>query len=548
MGKYFTGADPQSREPPIPAGKSSGSPPLYGLIVIVITLLCVYVIFRGSSLFNPGYRLIDHIFAILLLAAEAFIIFHGIGYLATVIRVNRSQKAAQAPVFTSYAEPYVAVIVASFNEDPAMLEDTLVSVANLDYTNKHLYLLDDSTNEDMQKGAQALAEKYGYSYVHRATRRGYKAGALNDLLKGLDEKYLAIFDADQKPVYNFLREIVPILEEEPKLAFVQTPQYYANTEYSPVARGAFYQQAIFYEYICEGKDTTNAVFCCGTNVVFLTQALRSIGGFDESTVTEDFATSLRCHLAKWKSLYYNRVSVSGLGPETLAGYFTQQTRWATGTIGTLKKVVAAFLRKPTNLKLGQWWEYSLSGSYYLIGWANLILMVCPIVYVLFGVRPLIASSLYYLAAFVPYFIVSLYVFYLSMGIRGYRPRDLFRGQAIGFISFWAHITASVAAALGKQRTFGVTPKGAAGRLPLRYLAPHITLFTLSLVAVVIGIYRVVAMSDYATLVNVIWATYHIVLLGSMFYFNRSFRGYPDTHIFRDWSETEPEKGGVTEDV
>jgi hypothetical protein len=34
----------------------------------------------------------------------------------------------------------------------------------------------------------------------------------------------------------------------------------------------------------------------------------------------------------------------------------------------------------------------------------------------------------------------------------------------------------------------------------------------------------------------------------MFYFNRSFRGYPDTHIFRDWSETEPEKGGVTEDV
>ena len=326
-----------------------------------------------------------------------------------------------------------------------------------------------------------------------------------------------------------------MLEEDEKVAFVQTPQFYANTEYSPVTRGAYYQQAVFYEYTCEGKNTSNAMFCCGTNVVLRTEALRIVGGFDETSVTEDFATGLRLHIKGWKSLYYNKVFVYGLGPETLAGYFTQQMRWATGTIGVFKMIVSIFLRHPRALRLGQWWEYILSGSYYFIGWANLIFMLCPIAFILFGIRPLIAEPLFYLAAFVPYFVISLYLFYLSMGARGYRVRDLFIGQSIGLISFWILITSSVVAMLGKRSAFSVTPKGVGGGLPIRYLTPQLAILTLSLIAVVIGSYRMVADSNIVMLINVLWAFYHIILLGSVFYFNRPFRGYSDAHIFRDWA-------------
>jgi cellulose synthase (UDP-forming) len=456
------------------------------------------------------------------------------GYLMTVIKSTRKYRETGTRVFGISVAPSVAVVVASYNEDPTVLEDTIVSITNLDYANKQVYLLDDSTKEDLQKGAETLAHSYECTYVHRVNRRGYKAGAINDLLKTLKEKYIAVFDADQKPAYNFLKEVVPLLEEDERIAFVQTPQFYANTQHSSVAKAAAYQQAVFYEYICEGKSTSNAMFCCGTNVVLRVEALRSIGGFDETSVTEDFATSLLLHLDGWKSRYYNKVMTSGIGPETLAGYFTQQMRWAMGNIGIFKKIVLTFFRKPWALRPAQWSEYLFSSSYYFIGWAYLIFVISPVAYILLGIRPLITEPLLYLAAFVPYFIVSLYTFYFTMGIRGYRPLDLFRGQSIGFISFWVLINASIVAILGRKRAFGVTPKGVTGRLAIRYLTPQLVLLALSLTAVAVGIYRVVAIADLTALITVFWAAYHVILFLPIFSFNRAFRGYPDTRIFANW--------------
>ena len=528
----------QQEVPPIPRRRDYTNAVLYSSVLVLLTLLCIYVLFRGVSLFNPGYRWIDHIFAILLICAEIFVIFHAIGYLAAMVRSFRDYRVTRISVFVPFVEPPVSVVIASFNEEVAMLEDTIVSVTNLEYANKKVYILDDSTNENLQKGIQALAEKYGCNYVHRIDRRGYKAGAINDLLKVVKDKYLAIFDADQKPVYNFLKETIPLLEEDEKLAFVQTPQFYANSACSPIAKGAHFQQAIFYEYICEGKSTSNAMFCCGSNVALRTEALRDVGGFDETSVTEDFATSLRLHMRGWKSLYYNKVFIYGLGPETLAGYFTQQMRWAMGTMSVFKKLITSFFRNPGALRLGQWGEYLLSSSYYFIGWANLIFMVSPAAYIIFGIRPLIAEPLFYFAAFVPYFFASLFVFYRSMGIRGYKASDLVRGQTIGFICFWVLIVSSVVAMSGKKRPFAVTPKGVQGKLPIKYLTPQLMMLTLSLVAVAVGLYRVVATTDFAMLINILWVAYHSLLLGSVFYFNRSFRGYPDRHIFRDWAESQ----------
>ena len=63
------------------------------------------------------------------------------------------------------------------------------------------------------------------------------------------------------------------------------------------------------------------------------------------------------------------------------------------------------------------------------------------------------------------------------------------------------------------------------------------MLTLSLIAVAVGLYRVVSTTDFVMLINIFWVAYHSFLLGSVFYFNRSFRGYPDTHIFRDWAES-----------
>jgi len=273
VSRLFKEVDTRAQDSPLPAPKNNAMVLMRGILLVAFTLLCVYITFRGASLFHAGYSIVDRIFAVLLLSAELFVMLHSTGYLATLFRANKAYDITRSNLLTPTVAPMVAVLIASFNENPEMLEDTIAAVNNMDYVNKHVFLVDDSTDEKLKRETEALTVKYGCTFVHRANRRGFKAGAINDLLKDLREKYVAIFDADQKPVHNFLKETVPLLEADEALAFVQTPQFYANTQHSAVARGASYQQAVFYEFICEGKSTVNAMFCCGTNVVMCARAL-----------------------------------------------------------------------------------------------------------------------------------------------------------------------------------------------------------------------------------------------------------------------------------
>src|SRR6185295_5712470 len=110
--------------------------------------------------------------------------------------------------------------------------------------------------------------------------------------------------------------------------------------------------------------------------------------FDETSVTEDFATSVRLHAGGWKTAYVNQTYVVGMGPETLPAYFTQQMRWAMGTLAVGLRIFRQLLKKPGALRAGQWWEYLMSGTYYFVGFANFIFMLAPIAFMFFNVRPM----------------------------------------------------------------------------------------------------------------------------------------------------------------
>lgn len=521
------------------------APVVFSSVLLATIFLCIYILFRGFSFFHEGYRLVDRFFAILLFCGQAFIFIHAIGYFLSSYKASKGYEETKKRLVTKYTEPSVAILIATFNESRDILEDTISAISNMDYGNKKIYLLDDSTRKEVQSDGEEVARLYDAVYIHREDRKGYKAGALNDALPEIDAEYIAIFDADQKPVRSFLREVIPLLEEDKSIAFVQTPQYYEKTESTPVAFAAAQQQAVFYEYICEGKNVSDAMFCCGTNVVFNKSALMSIGEnvqgrmmyFDETSVTEDFATSVKFHVRGWRSLYYNRVYVYGIGPETLSGYFTQQMRWAMGTLGVYKKIVKLFLRNPFALSSGQWWEYTLSGTYYFVGWATFFLMICPIAFLLFNVKPLIASPVAYLSAFVPYFFLSMNLFYYTMTKRGYRIKDLWLGQSLGFSSFYIYMKAALVAMLGLKRAFGVTPKGVGGKIPLKDLWVQVLMAFLSAIAGIWGILKVIYLKAdlVAILINVFWVFYHCLLFSALFfYFNKTVEEKKPERIFRSY--------------
>jgi len=499
------------------------------------------------------YPWYEKIAAFFLLFAETFIIVHGIGYFLEIYHVvvrgkGLVQPDEPPPPLASF--PPVAVIVSSYNEPLEVVEDTLISFYNLMYPNKTIYFLDDTRYDlpgrdpdERKRYRQAIDDmcrRIGVD-LFRHQWRGAKAGMINDFLDFIEgkrregfeftnfsgkertekEKYVVVFDADQNPLPDFVGPLVARMEANPRLAFVQTPQYYTNFESNRIARASGLQQAVFYEYICEGKSLTDAMFCCGTNVIFRREALMDVGGFDEASVTEDFATSLKFHLKGWKSAYLGKVLAFGMGPEDLGGYFRQQFRWALGTVGLFRNVLGFFLRNPRQLVLVKWWEYFLSSTHYFIGLVFLILVLCPLLYLFLNVPSYFARPEIYAMFFVPYFVLTITIFFWTLRQRKYVFKDIIQGQLLMAITFPVYIRAAILGLVGVKGKFGITPKAGAMQLPLKALWVQLSMAIMNFSAVIWGINRLIYERDpaIALIVNMAWCLYHFLILSSILYFN-----------------------------
>jgi cellulose synthase (UDP-forming) len=499
---------------------------LEALGILAILAAMTYLIIRGVLLERAKYSLADGIFAVLILSAEAFILFHGIGYAIAIIW---SKKKAQNISVISRAlyssdgqdQPFIAILIPARHEPREVLAKTFITIDNIEYKNKRVYFLDDSIKEEYHREAEELAREYHVTLFRRTKPwHGAKAGIINDFLEQMTEKYLVILDADSNPMPDFLEPLVPIMEANEKLAFIQTPQFYTNIDENRIARAAVLQQAVFYEYICDGKGVVDSMFCCGTNVILRASALRVIGGMDERTVTEDFATSLKFHSHGFSSLYYNHVCVFGMGPEDLIGYFTQQFRWTAGTLQVFKSLVAQFFTKPFSLKPGQWFQYFLSGTYYLVGFAYFMLILGPLFYIFFKVPSFFIQPEVYFLSFLPYMVLSTSVFYFSLRKRNYRPNDLILGQLLGGSSCFVYMKAALAVLLGFKISFGVTSKAKGGAVPYRVIWPQIAVMAATFIALVWAVNRFIYEKEPALIINAFWALYQFLIFSTIFYFNK----------------------------
>jgi cellulose synthase (UDP-forming) len=495
------------------------------LAKIGIINLIIYCLVRITFLCISTFTVFQLTYAIIFFICELFLLVNAFGFFLTIwnvaqnkIKENRNQYIPTPFKYKHY--PSVAVIVAARHEPFDILENTFTTLKNLNYSNKTLYFLDDSTDEKYKEEAEKIALKYSAKLYRREYRHGAKAGIINDFLKTIDEKYLAVFDADQNPMPDFLLETISILENNEKIAFIQTPQVYTNIDIGPVAKGSGMQQAIFYELICEGKNIHNAMFCCGTNVIFRKEALEKVGGFDEDSITEDFSTSLDLHRQGYESYYYNHAVVFGMAPENLVAYFKQQFRWATGTIGIFKKLLKILFKGTKKLTFIQMWEYFLSSTYYFIGWALFILMLSPIINLIFNISAFSGNSIIYFGIFFPYFFISLFLFFLTMKARNYTFSQIYKGIILTYISFPVFMISAVYGLFTKRMKFTITSKGKHADLPFAMLLPYLIMIALSLVAITKGIINLFLLHNYGTIINMLWVVYHLFILLNIFYFNK----------------------------
>ena len=357
--------------------------------------------------------------------------------------------------------------------------------------------------------AEKLAERLGVVCVTRAVGGGAKAGNIEwarQAVGAVGDALLVLFDADQIAEEDFLAQTA-LPFADPSIGWVQTGQYYRNLE-NPVACWANDQQSLFYQVLCPGKAALNAAFICGTNVMLRAEALDEIGGLPQDSVTEDFAASLLLH-PRWRSLFLPDVLAQGLGPMDLKSYFAQQGRWATGTLGVLRRHWRMLLLPGGGLSLPQRVQYGLACTHYLSGLRDLVYLLVPFLFLLLGVSALRGADMpTFLGRFLPYFLFSQLAFWHAAA-----GKTTWRGLVLSFGSFPVLLASLLLVVLGQKTRFAITPKHRSGVRAAPPLLPQLLAGALCLV----GLVMAAASPEDKTLVllSALWLLVMLLMLGGV---------------------------------
>jgi cellulose synthase/poly-beta-1,6-N-acetylglucosamine synthase-like glycosyltransferase len=271
-------------------------------------------------------------------------------HLVLLVRRNRARiaSAQRTEPLGEHELPKVTIQLPLFNESTVAIR-LLQAVSKVDYPADKLevQVLDDSTDETAaltRREVERLARTgLDVVYLHRTNRVGYKAGALAAGLDVAKGELVAVFDADFLPQPDFVRAIVPHFKD-PKVGMVQTRWGHMNRDHSILTK----VQALMLDghHLIENRARFGAGLLfnfSGTGGMWRKSAIRSAGGWQHDTLTEDLDLSYRAQLAGWKFIYREDVVSPSELPEDISALRAQQYRWGKGTVQTARKLLRRVL-------------------------------------------------------------------------------------------------------------------------------------------------------------------------------------------------------------
>jgi cellulose synthase (UDP-forming) len=229
------------------------------------------------------------------------------------------------------------------------------------------------------------------------------------------------------------------------------------------------------------------------------------------SVTEDMATCMRLHGLGWRSAYHDEVLANGLAPEDLQTMLTQRLRWAQGTVQVM------FRENPLvqkGLTVAQRLMYFATMWSYLSGFAALVYIAAPVIYLTLGVLPVSALSTDFFVRLVPFLLVNQLLFFVVAD-----GRPTWRGQQYSLALFPVWIRSFTSAFgnvfLGRSLDFAVTPKEKRQVTRHRWdlVTPQLWAMALLVLALVVGGIRLALgqASPLGTLFNMVWVVFDLVV-------------------------------------
>lgn len=242
------------------------------------------------------------------------------------------------------------------------------------------------------------------------------------------------------------------------------------------------------------------------------------------SVTEDMATCMRLHGMGWRTAYHDEVLAVGLAPEDLQTMLVQRLRWAQGTVQVM------FRENPLlqpRLTLAQRLMYFSTMWSYLSGFAAVVYLAAPMIYLTIGVLPVRALSTDFFVRLVPFLVINQLLFFVVAN-----GRKTWRGQQYSLALFPVWIKSFTSAFgnvfLGRSLDFAVTPKtkqedtGPAWHL----VKPQLYAIVGLVLAAVIGVIRVAVgqANLWGTVFNIVWVIFDLAIFSVIIQAAR-YRGF-----------------------
>jgi hypothetical protein len=342
------------------------------LLAMLLLASTAYLVYAGVLPFVDRLGPLGIVASLLLLLLEASALALSVYYLFEILDVFSRRTRIAHRAEPSY-RPKVAMQVPCYNEPIEVMRETLTALAQLDYPDVIVQVVDNNTKDPrVWRALEQLCRELGprFEFMHLEPWPGYKAGALNEATRRLptEVSILGIVDADYIVKPDFLKAMVGHFADE-RVAFVQTPQNYRDWKDSGYLRGLYYSYRYFFDVTMPARANRNAIIFAGTMGLIRRTALEKIGGWDEGIITEDAEASLRMLGLGMIGVYEPTAWGEGLMPLTFDGLKKQRFRWALGGIQILRRQrreLLPFARHRLRLTWGQRVHY-LFGSVHWFG-------------------------------------------------------------------------------------------------------------------------------------------------------------------------------------
>ncbi|HVM30288.1 MAG TPA: glycosyltransferase [Candidatus Limnocylindrales bacterium] len=365
------------------------------------------------------------------------------------------------------AEPLIGVLIPTAGEPVEMVMRTVRSVLEQDWPRDRLRIVvsDDGHDPQLRRAVRALAEADPHLRIQyndpppRDRRRGTaKAGNLNSALAALttafpDEQihFIETRDADDMVGdAQFLRRVVGHLLSDPKTAYVQTIKDARVREGDPFNN----RELIFYREVMQAKHAANAVFPCGSGLVWRAEALRDIGNFPSWNLVEDLHSGVEALRRGWRGAFVPVVgALAQHAPHDIPNVYKQRGTWA---MDTARLLVHGDLR---GLKPRQYAQFLEMALYYVQGAAIIVLGAIAVWWLLFDAHPVVVLPAEYALHFIPFIVASEVYFIAFTGRQPYsawwRIREMMFGLAPVFARTFAQ---AVIAGRDRKPVYRVTRK------------------------------------------------------------------------------------------